>query len=156
MPWTYEYPRPALTVDCVVFTGDGDTLQLLLIQRAHDPFAGCWALPGGFVDMDETAEDAAHRELKEETGISGVQLKQFGSFSAVDRDPRERVVSIAYVGLLDIEQFQAHGGDDAAAAAWHPVNDLPPLAFDHRKIVDLAVQRFRRDRFNSTGIEMNS
>lgn len=143
MAWTYEYPRPALTADCVLFGHTESDLQLLLIERSQDPFSGHWALPGGFVDMEETADQAAHRELQEETGISGVSLTQLGTWSGVDRDPRGRVVSVAYWGLVAAATYEPTADDDAAVAEWHPVNRLPPLAFDHADIVDAALVRLR-------------
>lgn len=139
MPYTYEYPRPALTVDCVVFAAAEDGLKLLLIERAGEPFKGRHALPGGFVDMDETTEEAARRELREETGLEISRLQQLSTFSRVDRDPRERVVSVAYFALVQPSAVTA--GDDAASARWFDSRALPPLAFDHEEIVSLALDR---------------
>lgn len=146
MTYSYEYPRPALTVDCVVFARDDDGLKVLLIRRAHPPFAGHWALPGGFLDMDETLERAAQRELEEETGLKlelGA-LAQLHAFSAVDRDPRGRSVSVAFTATVEARQHEARAADDAAEVAWFALDELPPLAFDHQEILDLARTRYRR------------
>ncbi len=118
MPYTYEYPRPALTVDCVIVGLDGPRLKVLLIQRDHDPFAGCWALPGGFVEIDEPLDTAAYRELAEETGLSGIALEQFFTFGRPDRDPRGRTVSVAYLGLVRTDQCQPRAADDARNVGW--------------------------------------
>jgi 8-oxo-dGTP diphosphatase len=145
MAFTYEFPRPALTVDCVVFGLGEAGLEVLLIRRRNAPFAGCWALPGGFVDVDETVEDAAKRELEEETGVRDVYLEQLHVFSAVRRDPRERVVSVAFYALVKSRDHAAEGASDADEAAWFPVAELPKLAFDHADIFALALARLRRD-----------
>src|SRR6516162_5771379 len=131
MAATYEYPRPALTVDAVVFGLDEEDLKVLLIQRGIEPFQGKWALPGGFVRLDETLEDAARRELEEETGVRQVFLEQLYTFGAVDRDPRERVVSVAYYALVKLSDHRIRGATDAANAKWYPVSKVPKLAFDH-------------------------
>ena len=159
MPYTYEYPRPSLTVDCVVFglegLDDAASLRVLLIERAHDPFAGCWALPGGFVDMDEDLETAARRELEEETGLRLSYLEQLYTFGAPDRDPRGRVVSVAWFALVQALDHVPESGSDAAQASWHPVADLPPLAFDHRRILRMAHQRLRaKIRYAPIGFEL--
>lgn len=153
--FSYQYPRPALTVDCVVFgINDGD-LQVLLIERAHDPYAGCWALPGGFVDMDESAEEAARRELEEETGLTNVFLEQLYTFSGVNRDPRERVVSIAYYALVSTVSHAPVAASDARHAGWFDVHDLPRLAFDHDLIVSTALERLRNKiRYQPIGFEL--
>jgi len=134
-----EYPGISVAVDVVLFRR-GDPPQVLLIQRGRPPCMGRWALPGGFVEVDEDLLAAAERELAEETGLSGVELPQLGAFGAVDRDPRRRVISITYWGVID-EDRDVVAGDDAAKAAWHPFTDLPPLAFDHGEILSLARQR---------------
>ena len=118
MTVSYEYPRPALTVDCVVFGLDDEDLKVLLIQRALDPFAGSWALPGGFVNLEETLEDAARRELQEETGLRNVFVEQLYTFGNVDRDPRERVVTVAYYALVKLDQHRPQAASDARNAAW--------------------------------------
>jgi len=134
--YTYKYPRPAVTVDILVFRNR--MTEVLLIKRLHPPFEGKWALPGGFMDMDETLEEAAVRELEEETGLSGIKLKQLHAFSAPDRDPRHRTVSVAFYGVLENDQALARAGSDAKEAEWFKLNDLPPLAFDHGKIMNVA------------------
>ena len=139
--YTYEYPRPSVTADCVVFGTDGHELSVLLIERGQEPFKGCWAIPGGFMDMDEDAEACACRELEEETGLTDVHMEQIGAFTEVDRDPRGRTVSIAYLAV--IKKTEVKGADDAAQAAWFPIGNLPPLAFDHEKILRAAVESLR-------------
>lgn len=140
MPYTYKYPRPSLTVDIAVFKHSKSGHELLLIQRKKDPFAGMWALPGGFVDMDETVETAASRELFEETNLSGIHLEQFHVFSEVDRDPRGRTISVVFTGFLKDDQ-KAKAKDDAKDARWFDVKKLPELAFDHRKIIDMLAKK---------------
>lgn len=153
MAHIYEYPRPALTVDCVVFGIEDDSLKVLLIERALEPFAGQWALPGGFVRMMETTDEAARRELVEETGLSNVFLEQLYTFSRVDRDPRERIVSVAHYALVRSSAVQ--GGSDASEARWFDVRELPPLAFDHRDIVEVALERLRgKVRYQPIGFEL--
>src|SRR5215471_17217661 len=135
MPYTYQYPRGALTVDCVVFGFDEAELKALLIQRALDPFKGRWALPGGFVRVDETLDDAARRELEEEAGLKGLFLEQLYTFGTVDRDPRERVVSVAYYALVKLAAHETKAATDAADAQWFPISRVPALAFDHAQIL---------------------
>ena len=155
MSFTYDYPRPALTVDCVVFGFDGDGLQVVLIRRGLEPFAGSWALPGGFVGMDETLDQAARRELEEETHLHGVYLEQLYTFGNPGRDPRGRVVSVAYYTLVRPNQHPAVGDSDAAEAAWYPVAGLPPLAFDHAEILRYALERLRgKIRYQPIGFEL--
>lgn len=141
--FTYRYARPALAVDCVVFGLDDDDLKVLLIRRAIEPFLGRWALPGGFVHMDESVEEAARRELREETGIDRAVLEQLHVFSALDRDPRERVVTVAHVALVKLSDHAVRAATDAREAAWFGTDDLPSLAFDHAGIVDMAVDKLR-------------
>lgn len=131
--YTYKYPHPAVTADCIVMTRDN---QVLLIQRKNEPCRGQWAFPGGFMNIDETAEAAAVRELQEETGItlSETDIFQVGAYTAVDRDPRERVITIAYLAEIDAP-VSVKGSDDAARAQWFPLDALPPLAFDHAEIL---------------------
>lgn len=149
----YEFPRAALTVDCVVFGFDDSELQILLIRRALPPFKDCWALPGGFVRVDETLADAARRELAEETGLAELFLEQLHTFSALDRDPRERVISIAYVAL--VKPSAVSGATDAAEARWFPVNTVPALAFDHADILARAREHLReRLRREPLGFEL--
>jgi 8-oxo-dGTP diphosphatase len=137
--YTYKYPHPAVTTDCVVFGFDGKELKVLLIERGLDPYKGMWAFPGGFLRMDETAEECAKRELKEETGLELAKVRELGTFSGVNRDPRERVISIAYFTLTRVQDVK--GGDDARVARWYPINQLPPLAFDHQQMFEQALQR---------------
>lgn len=136
MRYTYEYPRPALTTDAVVFDNSGKELKVLLIQRKKSPFQGYWAFPGGFVEMNETLETCAARELKEETGLKDIQLHQFHTFGEVDRDPRGRTVSVVYYGFTKTGQQSIEADDDAMAAQWFPISYLPKLAFDHHKILN--------------------
>jgi 8-oxo-dGTP diphosphatase len=143
MPYTYEYPRSALTVDCAVFGLDDNELKVMLIQRGLPPFEGQWALPGGFVQLHETLEEAARRELEEETGLYKVFLEQLHTFSAIDRDPRERVVSVAYYALVKMSGHRVQAATDARDAAWFGVHDVPSLAFDHAEILSLALERLR-------------
>ena len=135
--YTYRHPHPAVTTDCVVFGFDGVRLNVLLVERGNEPFKGCWAFPGGFLDIDEDAPDGARRELREETGLSVSNVEQLGAFTRPDRDPRERVISIAYFSLVRTCDVQA--GDDAAQAQWFPINKLPTLAFDHQQIFEQAL-----------------
>lgn len=136
----YEYPRPAVTVDIVVVTRERRP-RVLLIRRKHAPFAGMWAIPGGFVDMDESLEDAARRELREETGIAGKRMEQLATFGDPGRDPRGRVISVVYLTRVDARRVQPRGADDAREAAWHDLASLPKLAFDHRAILTMVRKR---------------
>ncbi len=155
MAYTYKYPRPALTVDCVVFGFDGGGLAVLLIRRAIEPFVGSWALPGGFVNIAEDLDQAARRELLEETHLQDVFLEQLRTFGRPDRDPRGRVVSVAYYALVRPDQHPATGDSDAAEAAWHAVDTLPPLAFDHAEILQTALDRLRgKIRYEPIGFEL--
>jgi len=140
---TYQYPRAALTVDCVVFGFDGGDLEVLLIRRGLPPFKDKWALPGGFVRVEETLDDAARRELKEETGLKDVFLEQLYTFGSVKRDPRERVVSVAYYALTKPADHTTVAATDAAEAEWFPVTQVPALAFDHADILATALTRLR-------------
>lgn len=133
MAYTYKYPRPAVTADCVVITREAEP-KVLLIQRGNEPFKSCWAFPGGFMEMDETAEQCAIRELEEETGLKVSELQQIGAYAKVDRDPRGRTVTVAYLVRIDAP-VAVMGQDDAAKAEWFPLTALPPLAFDHEEIV---------------------
>jgi 8-oxo-dGTP diphosphatase len=156
MPYTYEYPRPALTVDCVIFGLDeGSTLKMLLIQRALEPFKGAWALPGGFVDMEEDLEAAALRELEEETGVRDVFIEQLYSFGQPGRDPRGRVVSVAYYALVNLAQHPVEASSDADHVEWFELDQLPKLAFDHDQIVQVAINRLRgKVRYQPIGFEL--
>ncbi len=155
MPHTYEYPRAALTVDCVVFGFDEAELKVLLIRRGLAPFKGKWALPGGFVRVDETLDEAARRELSEETGLSKVFLEQLYTFGEVKRDPRERVVSVAYYALVKSAEHPATGATDADEAGWFSAANPPPLAFDHAEILATALERLRgKVRYEPIGFEL--
>lgn len=141
--YTYRYPRPAVTTDCVIYRFDGEELQVLLIQRANEPFRGEWAFPGGFLEMDETTRQGALRELREETGIVPDYLEQFHTFSAIDRDPRERVISVVYIGLVNGLR-EPLSGDDAAEARWYPISKLPSLAFDHAQLFEFSLKYLKQ------------
>ena len=141
MPYTYQYPRAALTVDCVLFGKSEAGLSILLIRRKHPPFEGRWALPGGFVELDETLEHAARRELEEETGVKLARVEPLGAFDAVDRDPRERVISFAFTATVAIADHAASGSDDAEEARWLPLERLPELAFDHARVIACAREK---------------
>lgn len=151
--YCYRYPHPAVTTDCVIFGFDGERLQVLLIERGIEPFKGRWAFPGGFIKMDETAEEGALRELKEETGMENAFIQQFHTFSNPLRDPRERVITIAFYALVRIQEVK--GGDDAASARWFPLDEIPALAFDHDHMLRMATQRLRQEiHFHPIGFEL--
>lgn len=155
MPYTYEYPHPAVTVDAVVFGFDDADLKVLLIQRDGPPFRGRWALPGGFVNIDESLEDAVRRELEEETGITKLYLEQLYTFGAPKRDPRERVISVAHYALVKLADHAVRAASDARNVAWFPVADLPPLAFDHEQVLDVALRRLKgKIRYEPIGFEL--
>ena len=155
MPFTYEYARPALTVDCVVFGLDDDDLKVMLIQRDLEPFAGRWALPGGFVNVGEAVDRAARRELAEETGMQRVFLEQLYTFGAPGRDPREHVVSVAYYALVRLSDHRVQAATDARDAAWFAIDDVPSLAFDHQKILKVAHDRLKgKVRYQPIGFEL--
>lgn len=139
--YQYEYPHPAVTTDIVIFTIRDKQLKLLLIMRGAEPYKGKWALPGGFVQLDEDLESGARRELSEETGISGVYLEQLYTFGSVDRDPRERVITVAYYALIPSDKIELRAATDAEAVGWFSMDELPKLGFDHKEIVDMAHQR---------------
>jgi len=138
MEYTYKYPRPAVTADCVVITKEKEP-KVLLIQRGFDPYNGCWAFPGGFMNMDETTEQCAIRELEEETGLKVDTINQIGAYSKVDRDPRGRSITVAYLAIIDAP-VKVTGQDDAAKAEWWPLSSLPKLAFDHGDIMADAIK----------------
>lgn len=152
--YTYQYPHPAVTTDCVIFGYDiREGLSVLLVERGVEPFKGCWAFPGGFLKMDEDAETGARRELMEETGFEAVSIFQFGTFSEVNRDPRERVITIAYMAL--VQKDSVKGGDDASDARWFPVKEVPPLAFDHDRILRIALERLKEQiHFHPVGFDL--
>lgn len=155
MPYTYEYPHPAVTVDGVVFGYDDADLKVLLIQRDGPPFRMKWALPGGFVGIDESIEDAVRRELEEETGITRLYLEQLYTFGEPKRDPRERVISVAYYALVKLADHTVRAASDARNVAWFPVADLPQLAFDHEDILEIALRRLKaKIRYEPIGFEL--
>ena len=155
MAFKYEFPRAALTVDCVVFGLDETELKVMLIQRNLPPFRGNWALPGGFVQVDESLEDAARRELREETGLKNVFLEQLYTFGDLGRDPRERVVTVAWYALVRLSNHRVIAATDARDAAWFGLHDLPGLAFDHHKILRVAHDRIQsKVRYEPIGFEL--
>jgi 8-oxo-dGTP diphosphatase len=150
-----DYPRPSVTVDLVIFTIADDDLKVLLIRRGLEPFKGRWALPGGFVDINESLEHAAARELKEEVGVTNVYLEQLFTFGEPKRDPRGRVISVAYFALVDAERQRIVAASDAASAEWHSVFAPPKLAFDHKAILEYAVWRLRNKiEWTTVGYEL--
>ena len=152
-PYQYKYEHMAVTTDCVIFTFDERRLKVLLVRRGAEPYQGQWAFPGGFLRNSETAREGAMRELREETSLEPSGIGELGVFSDLDRDPRERVITIAWYAL--VKPTKVVGGDDAAEAAWFPVDELPPLAFDHEKIFKAAMERLRRNLyFQPVGFEL--
>lgn len=155
MSYTYEYARPALTTDCVVFGLDDEDLKVLLIQRDIPPYEGRWALPGGFVRVGEDIDASARRELREETGLKNVFLEQLYSFGQPKRDPREHVITIAYYALVNLLEHPPKADTDARSAAWFPLDDLPKLAFDHDQILQTARERLQgKLRYEPIGFEL--
>lgn len=156
MPYTYDYPRPSVTVDCIIFGLDGDNkLKVLLIERGHSPFKGKWALPGGFVEMDEDLRSAALRELEEETGVKDVFIEQLYTYGNPDRDPRGRVISVAYFALVNLTKHPAKASSDARKVHWFEIDQLPDLAFDHDDILNAAIYRLRsKVRYQPIGFEL--
>lgn len=153
LKYCYKYPHPSVTTDCVIFGFDGTKLRILLIQRSIEPYKGRWAFPGGFMKMNESAEQCALRELQEETGLECAHIRQFHTFSAPQRDPRERVITIAYYALVVMQEVK--GGDDAADARWFSLDEVPQLAFDHDQILRQAEQALRQQiHFEPVGFEL--
>ena len=154
--YTYDYPRPSLTVDIVVFSVRADNLQALLVRRGEEPYSGMWALPGGFIHLDESLEEAAARELREETGIHEAYLEQLYTYGEPNRDPRGRVVTIAYFALIAADKpICTEGGTDTTQACWFSINELPGLAFDHAEILTYALRRLRyKLEYSAVGFEL--
>ncbi|MBO7294130.1 MAG: NUDIX hydrolase [Bacteroidaceae bacterium] len=153
MPYTYKYPHPSVTTDCVIFGFDGTTIKVLLIKRGIEPFKGKWAFPGGFMKIDETAEDCAKRELEEETGLKNTSVEQFYTFTDVNLDPRERVITIAHYALVRLSEVK--GGDDASFAQWFSMDEIPSLAFDHDRILRMAINQLKeRICFEPIGFDL--
>lgn len=151
--YTYRYPHPAVATDCTIFGFDGTKLKVLLIKRGCEPYVGKWAFPGGFLRMDESAEEGAARELKEETHLTVTHIEQFHCFSDPDRDPRERIISIAFFAL--VRTREVCGGDDAKEARWFAMDEIPHLAFDHEQILRMALSKLReRIHFQPIGFEL--
>ncbi len=155
--YCYEYPRPSVTTDCVIFGFDNGELKILLIERGIEPFKGKWAFPGGFLRENENSDECAIRELREETGLENIFIEQLYTFSDVDRDPRGRVVTVAYYALVKLSEYVVEAGDDASNASWFPISQVPPLAFDHDRILRMAVNRLRgKIRYQPIGFELLS
>lgn len=153
----YKYWHPAVTVDCVIFGFDGSNLNILLIERGLEPFKGRWAFPGGFIRKEETAEEGARRELQEETGVENVFMEQLQAFSGVHRDPRERVITIAFYALVKLSDYHVKGGDDASKAQWFRIHEIPELAFDHDSILRVAMSHLKQKiQFEPIGFELLS
>lgn len=142
MAFVYNFARPAVTVDSIIFLKDTNRLKVLLIKRKNEPFKNCWAFPGGFIDIDEDIKDAAKRELEEECGLKNIDLQQFCTVGTPGRDPRGRTISIIYIGSTSIKNSEIHAGDDAADAGWFAIDEIPELAFDHKKILHDAIIHF--------------
>jgi 8-oxo-dGTP diphosphatase len=153
--YVYDWPRPMVTVDAIVFDVSGDSPKLLLIKRASEPFKGKWAFPGGFVDMDEELEDAVARELAEETGLTGIKLTQLYTFGRCGRDPRGRNITVAFIGITPSasprgeKDAKIKGGDDADEAQWFDINKLPEMAFDHRDVAAVAIEKLNKLLMNN-------
>ena len=140
--YTYDWPRPMVTVDAAVFQICSGKTSILLIQRKHEPYKGQWAIPGGFVDMDEELEDAVVRELAEETSLTGVPLEQMHTFGTIGRDPRGRQITIVFMGIANEQQTNVKAGDDAAEAKWFDIENLPDnMAFDHDRVAEFAIKK---------------
>jgi 8-oxo-dGTP diphosphatase len=150
-----QYERPSVTVDVVIFALVDNDLQVLLVRRKYSPFAGVWAIPGGFVRMNESLEEAAMRELAEETAVTDVYIEQLYTFGDPQRDPRTRVITVAYFALVPHHVIQHRPGDDAAETSWFSMSTLPPLAFDHEEILNYALQRLRyKLEYTAVGFEL--
>jgi len=155
--YIYEYPRPAVTTDCVIFGFDEGELKVLLIERSIEPFIRQWALPGGFVGEDETAEECAKRILMKETCLDNIYMEQLYTFSDVRRDPRFRVISIGYYALVKLSDYDAQAGADTTNVKWFSISDIPELAFDHGKILEMAKERLKgKIKYQPIGFELLS
>ena len=147
--YVYDWPRPMVTVDAIVFWIDLETPKVLLIKRNNDPFKGQWAIPGGFIELDEELDHAVARELQEETGLKNVPLTQMHTFGTIGRDPRGRQITITYLGTVTGRNIPIKGGDDASEAKWFPITTLPTnLAFDHADVLKMAIQRLELLNFD--------
>ena len=145
--YTYEWPRPMVSADAAVFRISGGKTSLLLIKRNNEPFKDKWAIPGGFVELDEELEDAATRELAEETGLTGIHLEQMRAFGTIGRDPRGRMITVTFMGITSEENPEVKGGDDAAEAKWFDIENLPDnLAFDHDKVIKFAIEKLKNSK----------
>ena len=147
MTHTYDYPRPMVTTDIIVFNTIIDLTSILLIKRLNEPFKNNWALPGGFVDKDEPLLDAANRELEEETGLKNLNLKQFYTFGNPNRDPRGHTISVVFLTHISNSKISARAGDDAKEVQWFNINSLPHLAFDHQEIILKAIKKSSANSF---------
>ncbi|MFA9391389.1 MAG: NUDIX domain-containing protein [Prolixibacteraceae bacterium] len=153
--YCYQYPRPAVTADCIIFGFDEGELKVLLIERGIEPYKGKWAIPGGFIHNEESTEECAKRELLEETGLENVFMEQLYTFSDYGRDPRGHVLTVAYYALVKLEDYHIHAGDDAKYARWFAISQIPSLAFDHDRILRVALSRLRgKIRYQPIGFEL--
>jgi 8-oxo-dGTP diphosphatase len=151
----YEYPRPSVTTDCIIFGFDEGELKILLIERGIEPFKGKWAIPGGVLQMNENVDECAQRELFEETGLENVYMEQLYTFSDVKRDPHGQVVTIAYYALVKLSKYKVKAGNDAKNAKWFPISEIPPLAYDHNGILEVAFKRLKgKIRYQPIGFEL--
>jgi 8-oxo-dGTP diphosphatase len=152
--YIYEWPRPMVAADAAVFSFFGENVQLLLVERGNEPFKGQWALPGGFVDIDEELEDAVSRELAEETGLTGIGLEQIHTFGKCGRDPRGRVITVTFMGILREGASRIEAGDDAAKAQWFDITKLPKnLAFDHNEVTKFVIDRLKSTKTYQLNVE---
>jgi len=144
--YTYDWPRPMISCDAVVFAFSGGKAKVLLIKRGHYPFEGQWAIPGGFIGMEEELHDTAVRELAEETGLTGVKLQQLAAFGTVGRDPRGRMITVVFWGIAE-QASKVKGADDAAQAKWFDIDKLPkPLAFDHEEVLEITIKKLKKEK----------
>ena len=150
--YVYEWPRPMVTVDAAVFGFFAGKAKLLLVNRKWEPYKGCWAIPGGFIEIDEELEDAVARELEEETGLADVDLEQMRTFGTVGRDPRGRQITVVFMGIAGKGRKRVRGGDDAAEARWFDIERLPEnMAFDHKEVAEFAISRLKRKGLSREG-----